>query len=166
MPDQEKQFWCPTCLFDVPLDQAKVVDIRAAEGEQLFFAQTVHALCRTPLQEKDSQLRVAGLPPKWSETAEDVRRMGDELASFTHDAYRVQVAQREEDLKAMVRRAIQLVEENPPNEPMRTPISRPAVERMLAEDLERTGLGRGEREDLAHELFDLGWRPTIERLAR
>lgn len=118
-----------------------------------------------------AQIKIEGLPPKWSETPEDVRRAADALTSFTHAAYRVQVAQREEDLKTAIRRAIELVEQNPRNEPMRTEISRPAVERMLAEDLGRLQLGRSAftdagRAELATELFDLGWRPTIDRLVR
>jgi hypothetical protein len=76
------------------------------------------------------------------------------------------VQQSEEQLKDVVRAALKLVEENPRNEPMQAYVSRPAVERMLAADLERTGLGAGERADLAHELFDAGWRPTIDRLVR
>lgn len=172
MTDEKKSatFWCNACLLDVPLDQTKVTDIRTAEGERLFFAQTVHTLCGTPVQEKETKFNVAGLPPKWSETPEDVRRAADALASFTRDAYQVQVAQREEDLKEILRRAIKLVEENPPNEPMRTPVSRPAVERMLAEDLDEAltlnTLTQAKLDEVARTLFDAGWRPTIDRLVR
>lgn len=91
--------------------------------------------------------------------------------AFVSNAMRVHVQHTEQTLKEMIRRAIELVEENPRNEPMRTPVSRPAVERMLAEDLGRSELGRSAftdagRAELAKELFDDGWRPTIDRLVR
>lgn len=77
----------------------------------------------------------------------------------------------DEDLKDVVRRAIKLVEENPRNEPMRTELSRPAVESMLIQDLDRSQLGHSTltdagRAELAKELFDAGWRPTIDRVVR
>lgn len=168
--DQEKQFWCNACLFDVPLDHTKVIDIRTEEGERLFFAQTVHTLCGTPLQEKGNQLRVAGLSPKWSETSEDVKRAGEALDAFASNSYRVHVQQTEEQLKEVLRAALKLVEENPPNEPMRSYVPRPAVERMLAEDLRdvepHIDLTEAGRAAVARALFDAGWRPTIDRLVR
>lgn len=118
------------------------------------------------MAEQEKQFQVVGLPPKWSETPEDVRRAADALTSFSHAAYRAQVAQREEDLKEMLRRAIELVEQNPRNEPMRTEVSRPAVERMLAEDLRAFSSSVPQVEGLAAALFDAGWRPTIDRLVR
>lgn len=163
----EKQLWCNACQLDVPLDQAKVVDIRTVEGERLFFAQTVHALCGSPVQEKENKIHVTELRPRGLRRTENLLESANVLASFTSGAYQAQVAQREEDLKTMVRNAIKLVEENPPNEPMRTPVSRPAVERMLAEDIAEALVPETVlAQDLAKKLFDAGWRPTIDRLVR
>lgn len=102
-------------------------------------------------------------------TAEQAESVFD---SFTSDVYRVHVRQTEAQLREMVQQAIKLVEENPRNEPMRTEISRPAVERMLVEDLKHVDVhGYALRLDsdllaVARALFDAGWRPTIDRLVR
>lgn len=83
----------------------------------------------------------------------------------TGNAYRAYMQQSEEQLKDVVRKAMKLVEQNPRNEPMRAEISRPAVERMLAEDLSAFG-NVPQVAGLATVLFDAGWRPTIDRLVR
>lgn len=79
------------------------------------------------------------------------------------------VQQTEEQLKNVVRAALKLVKENPRNEPMQAYVPRPAVEWMLAEDLAAistlTSSPEG-RAQIATALFDLGWRPTIDRLVR
>ena len=174
MAEQEKQpFWCNACQLEVPLDQTKVTDIQAAEGEWLFFAQTVHALCGTPVQEKDNKIRVAELRPrgigKTAEAEADRAAWHHQEAltdAFVSNAMRVHVQHTEQTLKEMLRRAIELVEQNPRNEPMRTEIPRSAVERMLAEDLRAFSSSVPQVEGLAAALFDAGWRPTIDRLAR
>lgn len=93
------------------------------------------------------------------------------LDAFAGNAYRVYVQQTEEQLKEVLRAALKLVEENPRNEPMRAEIGRPAVERMLAEDIRSVQeisvlLSSAEQGRLVTALFDLGWRPTIDRLVR
>lgn len=158
----EKTYWCPNCQVHAAESATCLAD--SPPG---FMRQRVHNLCDRPVFRSDepipANVRVAELRPRgFGKTAE----AAETLNGFVNRAWMTHVARQEEVLKEMMQAAIKLVEENPRNEPMRTEIGRPAVERMLAEDLERTGLGYGERVDLAHELFDLGWRLTIDRLVR
>jgi len=163
----EKMFWCSTCRHEVPEDQTKETKVHGSAGELLFMPQRVHSLCGTPVTEY-----MAGTVPfarggiVSNAAAQEAWKIQEQLTdSFVSHAMRVHVQHREQEWREMIQAALKLVEENPRNEPMRTEISRPAVERMLAEDLCAVGADL-DSDVRAHELFDLGWRPTIDRLVR